>query len=73
LQFSATAVLSPRAYAVWFMTGKLPGMPMQTGHVCVFGSAPKLVLQRQNNLVSVCNWTWTSSPMIVSYAVLVMI
>jgi hypothetical protein len=39
---------------------------MQTGQVCVFGSAPNRVLQRQNNLVAVCNWTWTSKPMMIS-------
>jgi hypothetical protein len=46
-----------------FITGSVPGMPVQMGHVCVFGGAPNLVLHAQNNLVRVCNWTWTSKPM----------
>jgi hypothetical protein len=34
--------------AVAFTTGSAPGSAKQTGHVCVFGSAPKVVLQEQN-------------------------
>ena len=45
-----------------FITGKLPGRPMQTGHVCVFGGAPNFVLQPQKSFVSVSSWTWVSRP-----------
>ena len=42
-------------------------MPIQTGQVCVLGAAPNWVLQRQNSLVCVSSWTWTSRPMMMSY------
>jgi hypothetical protein len=31
-----------------FNTGKLPGIPEQTGHIKVFGSPPKALAQTQN-------------------------
>ncbi len=64
-QFSATAVRSASRKASRFITGSVPGMPMQTGHVCVLGGAPNFVLQRQNNLLCVESCTWTSSPMMI--------
>lgn len=45
---------------------KRAGIPMQTGHTCVFGSAPKSVLQLQKIFVFVFNSTWTSNPMTIS-------
>jgi len=50
---------------VRFITGKVPGKPMHTGHVCVFGSAPNFVLHPQNSLLAVASCTCTSRPMIV--------
>ena len=52
----------PARKASRFITGSVPGMPMQTGQVCVLGGAPNFVLQRQNSLVRVANCTWTSRP-----------
>jgi hypothetical protein len=52
-QFRATAVFSDNSNANRFITGKLPGVPVHTGHVCVFGGAPNFVLQPQNSFVSV--------------------
>src|SRR5689334_21792015 len=49
------------------MTGSVPGNPIHTGQVCVFGSAPNLVLQLQNSLLAVLNCTCTSRPMMVVY------
>ena len=35
-----------------------PGVPVQTGHVCVFGSSgANRFTQPQNSFVRVCNWT----------------
>src|SRR5687768_16289433 len=68
LQFRATAVLRASSYARRFITGNEPGMPMHTGQVWVFGSAPNRVLQRQNSLLSVASWTCTSRPMTVVYS-----
>jgi len=48
-----------------FITGSTPGMPMQTGQVAVLGGRPNFVLHPQNSLLSVSNWTWTSSPMTI--------
>jgi hypothetical protein len=36
-----------------FITGKTPGMPMQTGQVEEFAGKPNFVLQPQNNFVFV--------------------
>src|SRR5262245_38493145 len=41
---------------------------MHTGQVCVFGSAPKRVLQPQNSLLAVESCTCTSKPIIVVYS-----
>ena len=43
-------------------TGSEPGRPRQTGHVWLFGSAPKVVPQPQNILVLVPSSTCVSSP-----------
>jgi len=48
-QLRAIAVFSPSRNASRFITGKLPGIPMQTGQVCVLGGAPNFVLQRQKS------------------------
>src|SRR4051812_35443073 len=49
-------------------TGSEPGWPRQTGHVRVFGSAPKPDSQRQNIFVRVFSWTWISRPMTGSHS-----
>src|SRR5438094_504698 len=52
--------------AARFGTGREPGCPRQTGHVCVFGGAPNSFTQPQNIFVAVESSTWHSRPMIVS-------
>ena len=54
-----------------FGTGRAPGNPRHTGHVCVFSPAPKPTGQRQNIFVRVLSWTWISSPMTGSQSPLV--
>jgi hypothetical protein len=56
--------------ASWFITGKAPGKPRQTGQVCVFGSAPNSTGEAQNIFERVFNWTCTSRPMVVMYLML---
>jgi hypothetical protein len=58
-----------RAIASRFGTGSVPGCPRHTGHVWVFGSAPKTFAQGQNIFVAVESSTWHSSPITVSYAI----
>ena len=48
--------------AVALTTGSEPGSPRQTGHTCVFGSAPNPVAQPQNILDAVLSSMWTSRP-----------
>src|SRR5436853_794364 len=48
-------------------TGSTLGMPRHTGHTLVLGGAPKRVEHEQKILVSVSNWTCTSSPITGSY------
>src|SRR5208282_600987 len=59
--------LSARSKARRFMTGRTPGIPVQTGHVAELGGRPNCVLQPQNSLVQVRSWTWTSRPMTIEY------
>jgi len=66
-QSNASAVRTPYSIARRLITGSVPGMPWQTGHVCVFGGAPNVVGQPQNILVRVVSWAWTSSPMTTSH------
>jgi hypothetical protein len=47
-QFSAKPIKIVDSIAFSLTTGSAPGRAKQTGHVCVFGSAPKIVLQPQN-------------------------
>src|SRR5438034_11393218 len=56
-----------RRIASAFGTGSDPGCPMQTGHVSVFGSSPKVLRQPQNIFVAVLSSTWHSSPITVSH------
>ena len=44
-----------------------PGIPVQTGQVCVFGAPPNAVEHPQKIFVFVASSTWTSRPMTVSY------
>lgn len=55
------------------LSGREPGIPVQTGQVCVFGAPPNAVEQPQKIFVFVANSTWTSSPMTVSYILLMSI
>ena len=49
------------------IVGSAPGRPRQTGHVWVFGGAPRRsVEQEQNILLAVPSWPWTSMPMTTS-------
>ena len=66
---SARPSLIVHSTAVRFATGNAPGCARQTGQVCVFGSAPKPVSQRQNIFVRVFRWTWISSPTTASQSV----
>jgi len=43
-------------------TGSEPGRPRQTGHTCVFGSAPNVVGEPQNIFDAVPSSTWVSRP-----------
>src|SRR5690606_23500937 len=69
LQFSARPALIAYATASRFSTGSVPGSPMHTGHTCVLGSAPNLVLQPHHTFASVSSSAWISSPMTTSYSV----
>ncbi len=51
-------------------TGSTPGMPRQTGQVCVLGGDPKAVEQLQKIFVLVFSWACTSSPMTGSNSIL---
>ena len=48
--------------ARWLIVGIAPGNARQIGQTWVFGSAPKVVEQPQNILVTVPSSTCTSSP-----------
>ena len=50
-----------------FATGSVPGMPVQTGQVCVLGAPPNLVVQPQKIFVLVASSTCTSRPITISY------
>ncbi len=64
-QLSANPVLMASFTARSLRTGKVPGMPVQTGHVCVLGRPPNSVEQPQNSFESVESWTCTSSPITI--------
>jgi hypothetical protein len=66
-QFSAKPIRIVDSIAFSLTTGSAPGRAKQTGQVCVFGSAPKIVLQPQNIFEFVFNSTCTSSPSTGSY------
>jgi len=59
-------VRTPYSIARRFTTGRVPGIPWHTGHVWVFGGAPKVVGQPQNIFVRVVSCAWTSRPMTTS-------
>src|SRR5437868_10419253 len=63
----ASAALIARSTACSFSTGSDPGSARHTGHVLLFGEAPKSVEQRQKIFVAVLSWTCTSSPTTISY------
>ena len=57
---------TPNSMARRLMTGRMPGIPWQTGHVWWFGGAPKAVAQPQNIFERVRSCAWTSRPITVS-------
>src|SRR5213078_1904943 len=59
----------PNSTARRLTTGSAPGIPWQTGHVWLFGGAPKVVGQPQNIFERVLSCAWTSSPMTTSQSV----
>src|SRR5436305_14926191 len=61
-QPSASPSLIDHSTARSLGTGSAPGCARQTGHVCVFGSAPNPFAQPQNIFVRVFSWTWLSRP-----------
>src|SRR5690348_5800241 len=65
---SARPSLIVSSIARRFGTGSAPGNARHTGHVCVLGSPPKPLRQRQNIFVSVFSWTWISSPITGSHS-----
>src|SRR5436305_10221592 len=67
-QPSASPSLIVHSTARSLGTGSAPGCARQTGHVCVFGSAPNPFAQPQNIFVRVFSWTWISRPMTGSHA-----
>jgi hypothetical protein len=56
-QLRARPILIVDSIAFSLTTGNAPGKAKQTGQVCVFGSAPKIVLQPQNIFEFVFNST----------------
>src|SRR4051812_25113774 len=50
------------------MTGRAPGRPRQTGHVCVLGGASAYAFEQPQNIFeAVLSWQWTSIPITASY------
>src|SRR5262245_38557907 len=68
-QPSASPVRIAKSTAALLVTGSAPGRPRQTGQTCVFGGAPKAVLQPQNIFEAVRRCAWISRPMTASYEV----
>src|SRR5690606_37654413 len=66
VQSSEMAAAMAASTAAAFSTGRAPGRPRHTGHVWVFGRAPKAVLQPQKIFVRVDNCACTSRPMTAS-------
>ena len=58
-QFVASPTAIAYSTTCLFNTGKDPGIPVHTGHVCVFGAPPNAVLHPQKIFVFVANSTWT--------------
>src|SRR5262245_54222128 len=60
---SASAARIASSTAARFSTGSAPGSPRHTGHTCVLGGAPNVVLQPQKIFDAVRSWAWISRPM----------
>ena len=58
--------------ACWLSTGSEPGSPRQFGHTLVLGSSPNMFGHPQNSLVAVRSSQWTSRPMTIFHAVVMM-
>ena len=56
-QFVASPTAIAYSTTCLFNTGSEPGIPVQTGHVCVFGAPPNSVEQEQKIFVFVANST----------------
>lgn len=53
VQLSASPARMASSTARLFKTGSAPGNPRQTGHTCVFGGAPNVVVHPQKIFVVV--------------------
>ena len=71
VQFVASPTAIAYSTTCLFNTGRDPGMPVHTGQVWLLGAPPKAVEQPQKIFVFVANSTWTSSPITVSYVLLI--
>lgn len=56
--------------AFLFNIGNAPGIPVQIGHILVFGSPPNVFSHEQNTFVFVSSSECISSPITVSYFIL---
>ena len=65
-QFVARPAFTAYSTTFSFNTGRVPGIAIQIGHVCVFGIPPNSVEQLQNIFVFVESSAWTSSPITTS-------
>jgi hypothetical protein len=70
VQFKAKAALTAYSSTFSLSTGRVPGRPMQTGSIWVFGGAPKAVALLEKILERVLSWQCTSSPITASYCTL---
>ena len=70
LQFVARPTATAYSTTCLFKTGREPGIPVHTGQVWLFGAPPNAVEQPQKIFVLLANSTWTSSPITVSYTLL---
>src|SRR5512134_2109653 len=73
VQPSASATRRPYSTARWLTTGRVPGIPVQTGHTAVFGGAEteSTTAQLQNIFDRVRSSAWTSRPMTGSYSIVI--
>ena len=56
-QFVASPAATANSTTFLLATGSVPGMPVQTGQVCVLGAPPNFVVQPQKIFVFVASST----------------